>query len=491
MQHAFIQLGADPSTLLLLCLAIPATMTLLAPLQSVYRKTFYALAGAAALLNLALVLLNGYSPQAITFGRFIAFSLDRYSYLFLAVVNLCWFITLIYSYSYVRHRFQQQADRFHERLAIAIALVLATGSSGNLFTLLLFYALSAVAVLPLLTAFTPSHRPIGGLYVSTILLPLFLIVAPTCASLGILFTPFPSLDIRTLGLSDTQAGALLAMFVIFLTKNCVAPFNYWLPRTAFAPAPVSALIHTIGAVQTGTIALIKICAYGYGFDYLAKLNDSFFATGWLTYLCGFTALYTAYRAWKTTNLKERFSYSTVGQLSYIITAILTGTKAAMLGAILHIVSHSFAKMTLFFNAGLLATMFRATETFEVAKFAPRVPWIAFSIGVTGLSISGFPLLAGYYSKDLMLIEELSRQHYAAAFFLLAGGLINVAYIFPILRAAYWPRIKALLKHSPLECPPLAPVKVPFSMAAACVMGTLLVLFFSQYVFLVIRVASTP
>jgi multicomponent Na+:H+ antiporter subunit D len=323
------------------------------------------------------------------------------------------------------------------------------------------------------------------IYTLNVVIPPLITILPVSYYLGILVVPFDTLHIKDLNLSDTQASLLLAGFIIFFSKNCIMPFHLWLPKSSFAPAPVSALVHTVGAIQTGTIAILKIGHYVYGDNYLYTLNNEFLKTGWLTYLCGFTAVYTAYRAWKTTNLKERFSFSTVGQVSYIITAILVGTPACTLGAILHVITHSLAKMTLFFNAGIFSTTFKATETHEVAQIAPNVPWVILTTTIAGLSITGFPLLAGYYSKDLMLIEEIHSHHYAAAFFLLTGSLINFLYIYPIIKAGFWPLIKKYLLRENIILQPIVE-KIPFSMKLATFVTTLGTLLFSQYIYIVSR-----
>src|SRR5690606_8792478 len=130
----------------------------------------------------------------------------------------------------------------------------------------------------------------------------------------------------------------------------------------------------------------------------------------------------------TQNLKERFSFSTVGQLSYIITAILIGTEVSMHGAMLHIVTHAIAKLTLFFCAGAYLTSFGSVQAAHVAAAIPGRRWLGLTAIVSGLSISGFPFLAGYYSKDIMLLEEIHRHHYFAAAFLLAGSFLNFVYI---------------------------------------------------------------
>lgn len=439
---------------------------------------------AAASVSMALLYFSDLKTS-VTFFNFISFSLDRYSQLFLIMVNCAWSLTWIYSIGYLKYNFEERWLEFHRRVSFAIFTVLGTGLAENLFTLILFYSLSGFAILPLITEFKFKQQKIAKIYFLNVIVPPLITILPVGICLHIMTIPFDQLDIKSLNLNDFEASLLLCGFVIFFSKNCVFPFNSWLPKSSFAPAPVSALIHTVGAVLTGSIAVLKVGHYVYGFEYLATLNEDFFKTGWLTYLCGGTAVYTAFLALRTTNLKKRFSYSTVGQLSYILTAILIGTPAALAGAILHMITHALAKMTLFFNAGILSSSFQITETYQFARVAPSLKWLVLSSGIAGLSITGFPLLAGYHSKHLMLIEELHSHHYAAAIFLLLGSLLNFLYIYPILQAGFWPLIqKHLLKKTIIF--EIAEGRVPLSMVIASAITSFGIILFSNYTWVVVR-----
>jgi len=192
--------------------------------------------------------------------------------------------------------------------------------------------------------------------------------------------------------------------------------------------------------------------YIFGLDYIHVLTSYFFTGGWLTYLCGFTAIYTAYKALTTDDLKRRFAFSTVGQLSYIILAVLIGTKTGITAAMLHIVTHAIAKSCLFYVAGFYNSIYQTTSVKQISKIMPHTRFIALVIAICGLSITGFPLLAGYYSKDLMLIEEWQFHYYSSAIFLTIGSIINIFYI-------VGPVIKAFEKKSP----DLETKAIPYSM----------------------------
>ncbi len=58
-------------------------------------------------------------------------------------------------------------------------------------------------------------------------------------------------------------------------------------------------------------------------------------------------------------------------------------------------------------------------------------------------------LAGYYSKDVMLLEEIHRHHYSAASFLLVGSFLNFVYIYPLIRATL--RRATSATPPPLHC----------------------------------------
>ncbi len=435
------------------------------PLKNSNRFLFYLLMGLVPCVNTFFLLNQGLVTNSIRFGPF-AFSLDRFSFLFALLLNICWLVTIIYSSDFVHYHFQEKAKTFYGLMSVALSLITGAGTSDNLFTLYFFYLLSIPAVFPLVSLRDGKEsKEAGRWYLYSLLGPALLIALPILIYVDQWFIPFENLSIQRVTTSDSIASLILAGLIVGFSKNCVAPFWAWLPKASIAPAPVSGLIHSVGAVHTGTLAVLKIIVYLFGYEYMSRLSLRFEHAGWLIYLCGGTSLYTAICAYRSVDLKKRFSYSTVGQLSYVITAGLVGTPGALLGALLHIASHSVAKMNLFFVAGTFNSVYGTVNAREVAKIIPNVRWLAIPIAVSGLSITGFPFLAGYYSKDLMLLEEIAHHQYAAAAFLVVGSVLNFLYIFPVLRAACQ-RVNG--SHMNLK-------PVPFGIRLALAINTLLVI----------------
>lgn len=458
---------------ILIIICIPLLSILLLSIKDYSRKLFYISICSLSIINISLLSILESHFQKIYLNPFTVILLDKYSWFFAIVINICWLLTTIYSFSFVKYDFQKRAKKFHFYLSLTLFTALGSSFAGNLNTLFFFYLASIPLIYPLISLRDNKEaKKAAKNYLINNLAPALLILIPAILLCNFLThnaafsDPIPESFYQ----KPYLVSLILALFIIGMSKNCVFPFNRWLPESTPAPAPVTALLHSVAVVKIGSISLIKIVVYIYHLDFLYKLSHNFFMTGWLTYLCGFTALYAAFKALKTDNLKVRFSESTVSQLSYIITAILTGTTVAILGAKMHIITHAIAKCCLFFIAGYYNCVYKTLSIREISQIAPNKKLLNFSIIISGLSIAGFPFLAGYLSKDLMLIEELHSGNYAAVFFLVIGSILNLLYILPLAKASFTKEINPRLENLP----------IPFSMKLAISLATLLIIFLSVF-----------
>ncbi|HLD76633.1 MAG TPA: proton-conducting transporter membrane subunit [Rickettsiales bacterium] len=237
-------------------------------------------------------------------------------------------------------------------------------------------------------------------------------------------------------ITDLEASIILALFTVGVAKNSIMPFNYWLPKMYYSAAPVSAMIHSVTGVKASLLITLKVILYIFGLDYVNKLTHQFFYGGWILYLCGINAVYTAYLALKTHDIKKRLIYSTVGQMSYIVSMFLVGTKMAILAGITHIITHSFAKSILFLIAGAINSTYKTRKTHAIASVASNHKIIMSCFILAGFSIIGMPLLPGSISKDLMIIADLQSHHYEGMIFVITGSILNIMYIYPIAKATF-------------------------------------------------------
>lgn len=429
---------------------LPLLGALLTPIKKQNRKTYYLVTLFVSLFQLFIIIVTPINEQ-VEFG-FIEFMCDKYSWIFALTINISWIISIIYTYSYSKYNFQNQALKFYIYLHLTLFAVFANALAENLLTIFVFYILGILFTYPLLVLrHDEKSIKASRKYLIQTLIPPFVLVLPaiiiTTQYLGT--NSFSSIQtFQDISLNPYLAFLLLAMFVIGFSQNSIFPFHTWLPTLHRTPAPVSALIHSVAAVHAAPMAIIKVTTYIFGLDFIHFLTSHLFTGGMLIHLCGFTAIYTAYKAYKSNDLKERISYSTVGQLMYILIGILMGTPISMLGATLHILTHSIAKSGLFYAAGYFNSVHHTLNTAEIGKIAPNARVLVVFIAICGLSITGFPFLAGYYSKDTMLLEEIHLGHYTSVFYLLAGSVMNFFYILPIIKAGFRKKTSATPVHIP-------------------------------------------
>jgi multicomponent Na+:H+ antiporter subunit D len=423
---------------------LPLLETLTANLARKYSNFHKIILTTIIVSNLLISIFLPISQQVyvIDFGFIqLKFMCDIYGYFFGILINLVWLLTTFYSYSYNKINLNRnRVGNFFKYLALSIFAVLGNCYAADLWTLFIFYVLMIFFTSPLIlqnknkAAFFAEK-----LYLLTHLSTSFLFFLP-----AILLIKHHSGSVDFINnkheflLNNHHLGsALLFLFVMGIAKNCTIPFHNWITRATVAPVPVSSLLHSVAAVKSGSIAMIKIVVYVFGLDYVRQLTDDFWTGGWIFYLCGASAVYAAYRALKTTNIKKRFAYSTISQLSYILSSVMIATKLALMGAVLHIVSHSLCKIILFYIAGIFGAIYKTNSTKDIAKLAPNLKPLIFCIAFCGASIIGIPFFPGSFGKDYMLLSELQTHHYSAIIFLVSGSLINILYIYPVVKAGFF------------------------------------------------------
>ena len=461
-----------------LLILLPLSELLVVPLAKKAAKLHKAVLLSIVVVGIFLSISLPISAQIylINFGFVeLKFMCDIYSYFFGILVTVIWFLTNLYAHSYSRIVINRnRLISFFRRLSLTVFAVLGGAYAANLWTVFFFYILLILFTSTLILQ-RPSKSSLKAqrIYLATHLGTSILLFLPAIILLQYLGgkTDFIVGDNNTLLENRHLASLLLFLFIFGISYNCIFPFGRWIVRSTVAPNPVNALLHSVAAVKSGSIAIIKIAVYIFGLDYLKELTSDFLSGGWIFYICGFTATYAAYQAFKTTDIKKRFAYSTISQLSYIVSSVMVAVPIAVIGAILHIISHSICKVILFYIAGIFSSVYKTRDTRQIAKIAPNVKFWIVCLAFAGASIIGFPFLPGSYGKDYMIISELQTHHYAATIFLIIGSFINVLYIYPIVKAAFFTKNSAEIVVKP----------IPFTMRLAIIIATAMAIVMTFYV----------
>lgn len=228
------------------------------------------------------------------------------------------------------------------------------------------------------------------------------------------FATLGGLDPATLSQSAHVAFAsdptllTIAMILIFcgaIGKSAQIPLQIWLPNAMEGPTPVSALIHAATMVAAGVYMVARTFPI-----FVASGSTAFEVVAWIGTI---TALYAALTALTQTDFKRVLAYSTVSQLGYMFVGLgVSGAVNPQLyGAgpgMYHLFTHAFFKALLFLAAGSVihnlhhATHEEVQDMRKMGGLARYMPITAATYLIAAITISGIPLLSGFFSKDTII-----------------------------------------------------------------------------------------
>jgi len=216
----------------------------------------------------------------------------------------------------------------------------------------------------------------------------------------------------------------LLLFCGAIGKSAQLPLYVWLPDAMEGPTPVSALIHAATMVTAG-VYMVARCG--------AIFAASATAMAVVAVIGGLTALFAATIAVCQFDMKRILAYSTISQLAYMFLGL--GCFAAD-AAIFHLYTHAFFKALLFLGAG--SVMHAMGGIIDLRQFgglrrALPVTFVTFFIG--GLALAGFPLLAGFWSKDEIIHAAMLHRPMLGNLALLTAAL-TAFYTFRMIFVAF-------------------------------------------------------
>ena len=217
--------------------------------------------------------------------------------------------------------------------------------------------------------------------------------------------------------------AAIGIFAGAAGKSAQFPLHVWLPDAMEGPPPVSALIHSATMVSAGVYLVARTMPL---FIYSTQ------AITVVAIIGGFTAIFAATMGLAANDIKRVLAYSTISQLGYMMLGLgavgmvlaheisagemhggteemLVITRAAVAVGMFHLFTHAFFKSLLFMGSG---SVNHSTGTFDMRLMGGlrrTMPWTYATFLIGSLSLAGIWPLAGFWSKDEILISALEAQ----------------------------------------------------------------------------------
>src|SRR5690349_24143880 len=358
-----------------------------------------------------------------------ALRIDTLTAVMLVVVNTISSLVHLYSIGYMDE--DPYRPRFFAYLSLFTFAMLMLVTSDNLVQL--FFGWEGVGLMSYLLIGYWYHKPeanaaaIKAFIVNRIgdfgfALGIFAVFMMTGAiEFTTVFALAPSLSGKTIHFLFWNVDALtlicILLFIGAMGKSAQFLLHTWLPDAMEGPTPVSALIHAATMVTAGVFMVARLSP-------LFELAPT--AQAVVVFFGATTAFFAATVGLVQNDIKRIVAYSTCSQLGYMFVAMGVGAYSV---GMFHLFTHAFFKALLFLGSGsVIMAMHHEQDIWKMGGLKDKIPFTYATMVIGTLALTGFPLTAGYFSKDA-IIEAAYATHnplaiYAFAMTVIAAGLTS-------------------------------------------------------------------
>ncbi len=258
------------------------------------------------------------------------------------------------------------------------------------------------------------------------------------------------------GLFTTDQVFIIGLLILIgaTGKSAQIPLFVWLPDAMAGPTPVSALIHAATMVTSGIYVISRLSPF-----FMQSPELMLF----VAVIGAFTAVVAATIALTKYDIKAVLAYSTVSQLGFMFLALGSGAYVA---AMFHVVTHAFFKACLFLGSGSVIhamhhvehklheegkhVHFDAQDMRYMGGLRNYLPHTYKTFLIATIAIAGIPPLAGFFSKDEILVMTFNAGMgtYGAVYI----GLWAIALITAFMTAFYMFRLTLGTFHGEFRLP---------------------------------------
>jgi NADH-quinone oxidoreductase subunit L len=345
-----------------------------------------------------------------------ALRVDTLTVVMLVVVTTVSSLVHLYSIGYMHE--DPYRPRFFSYLSFFTFAMLALVTSDNLAQL--FFGWEGVGLASYLLIGFWYHKPeanaaaIKAFIVNRVgdfgfALGIFAVFMMTGSiDLDTIFAQAPALSGKTIPFFGWQPDALtlicLFLFMGAMGKSAQFLLHTWLPDAMEGPTPVSALIHAATMVTAGVFMVARLSP-------LFELAPN--AAAFVTLVGATTAFFAATVGLVQNDIKRIVAYSTCSQLGYMFVAMGVGAYSV---GMFHLFTHAFFKALLFLGSGsVIMAMHHEQDIRMMGGLRAKIPFTYWTMVIGTLALTGFPLTAGYFSKDA-IIEAAYAGKNAFAFY---------------------------------------------------------------------------
>jgi len=247
---------------------------------------------------------------------------------------------------------------------------------------------------------------------------------------------FTSLNVHSLS-SYFRVGLILIMIGLSF-KLAVAPFHFWAPDVYHgSPTLITAYMSTV-------VKIAGIAAFYRLFD-ICFSNISGLWVNTLLIFSVATILIGNLAGLYQNNMKRLLAYSSIAHAGYMIMGIVAINEMSAGALLLYSASYSIVTIAAF-GIIILVREVRHNDDIETFNGLARTnPYMAFTLTIAMLSLTGIPPLAGFTAKYYIFTTAMENGYLWLVIVALLGSAVSTVYYFRPIIAMYlkegdWPAI---------------------------------------------------
>jgi NADH-quinone oxidoreductase subunit N len=150
------------------------------------------------------------------------------------------------------------------------------------------------------------------------------------------------------------------------------------------------------------------------------------------------------------SVKRLLAYSSIAHAGFMFIAILAMSKTSASAILYYAAAYSLSSLTAFLVLYLVMQNKAGDDSIDSFNgLVKKKPFLAGSMAIALLSLSGIPPLAGFFAKYFIFVAAIGQGYYWLVGFAILGSLIGVYYYFKIIIAMFF---RASRDESPIDVP---------------------------------------
>ena len=252
-------------------------------------------------------------------------------------------------------------------------------------------------------------------------------------------------DINSNALPPYFRIGLLLIMIGLSFKLAVAPFHFWAPDVYHgSPTLITAYMSTV-------VKIAVIAAFYRLFDTCFH-NVQQLWTNTLVVFAAATIIVGNLAGLYQNNMKRLLAYSSISHAGYMLLGIVSVNDITAGALLLYTISYSIVTIAAF-GIIILVRSVRQNDDIETFNGLARTnPYMAFTLTIAMLSLTGIPPLAGFTAKYYIFTSAMQNGHLWLVILALLGSAVSAVYYFKPIIAMYmkegtWPPVPVTTTYS--------------------------------------------